>query len=132
MKRPSTERDAYVAHYATVMRVLHGAGFEEEAEYDAERSRRTCERGVSAEGVVRQFAAVIASGDRTAALHSVQVPTLVVHGDADPLVHVACGIATAAAIFGAQLPRIPDMSHALPGKHWPRIFDAIAGHAARV
>ena len=37
-------------------------------------------------GVARQLVAIAASGDRTAALRSLSVPTLVVHGADDPLV----------------------------------------------
>ena len=36
--------------------------------------------------MARQFAAVLASGDRSAALASVNVPTLVIHGDGDQIV----------------------------------------------
>ncbi len=111
------------------MRVLRGPGNQDEAERDAERSRIAHARGLNPEGVKRQLAAIIASGDRTAALRSLRVPALVIHGDADPLVRVQAGIATAAAIPGARLLRIADMGHALPRKHWPALVDAIATHA---
>ena len=60
-----------------------------------------------------------------------RVPTLVIHGDADPLVPVACGVDVADAIAGAALLRIPRMGHALPIEMWPQIVDAIAAHTAR-
>ena len=37
-------------------------------------------------GMARQLAAIVTQPDRTAALASVTVPTLVIHGEADPLV----------------------------------------------
>ena len=129
MTRPPGTLDAWVAHSADVMRVLRGPGNQDEAERDAERSRIAHARGLSPDGVKRQLAAIIASGDRTAALRSLRVPALVIHGDADPLVRVQAGLATAAAIPGARLLRIPDMGHALPRKHWPALVDAIATHA---
>ncbi|MDZ4361240.1 MAG: alpha/beta hydrolase, partial [Variovorax sp.] len=82
-------------------------------------------------GVARQLAAVFASGNRKPALRAVQVPTLVIHGDVDPLVPVACGIDVAEAIPGAKLLRIPRMGHALPISMWPQITEAIAAHTAQ-
>ena len=111
MTRPPAALDAYVAHYTEVMRVLRGPGFEEDEAHDAERGRLAHARGLSPDGVARQLAAIIGSGDRSHALRSVQAPTLVIHGDADPLVRVQCGIATAAAIPGAKLLRVPGMGH---------------------
>ena len=40
-------------------------------------------------GLARQLLAVVASGDRTEALGGVEVPTLVIHGDVDPLIDVS-------------------------------------------
>ena len=54
-------------------------------------------------GVARQLLAIHASGDRTPALRQLDVPTLVVHGEDDPLVQVDGGRATAAAVPGAEL-----------------------------
>ena len=65
-----------------------------------------------------------------AALRSVRVPTLVLHGDADPLVPLACGVDTAESVPGARLVVIPGMGHALPISCWKRIVEEIATHAA--
>jgi pimeloyl-ACP methyl ester carboxylesterase len=53
------------------------------------------------------------------------VPVTVIHGEADPLVPVGGGRATAAAIPGAELLVIPDMGHDLPRELWPPVLDAI-------
>jgi pimeloyl-ACP methyl ester carboxylesterase len=82
-------------------------------------------------GTARQYGAIVASPDRTAALGAVTVPTLVVHGEADPLIDVSGGRATAAAVPGATLLVIPGMGHDLPRATWPRIVDAIAANASR-
>jgi pimeloyl-ACP methyl ester carboxylesterase len=55
----------------------------------------------------------------------VPVPTLVIHGDADPLVPLAAGSDTAESIPGAQLMVLEGMGHALPMRMWPRIVDGI-------
>ena len=65
-------------------------------------------------GFLRQLTGIIASGDRTAALASVDVPTLVIHGEVDPLIQVDGGEATAKAIPGAKLVTIAGMGHDFP------------------
>ena len=67
-----------------------------------ERAGQVFDRGLSSAGMARQFAAIVASGSRNEALGSVTVPTLVIHGDADPLVRVEGGIDTAHSIPGAD------------------------------
>ena len=83
------------------------------------------ERGIYPAGSARQLAAVVSAADRTAALGGVRAPTTVIHGDADPLVDVSGGRATAAAIPGARLVILPGMGHDLPRELWPEIIDAI-------
>jgi pimeloyl-ACP methyl ester carboxylesterase len=81
-------------------------------------------------GTARQYGAIAASPDRTAALGAVTVPTLVVHGEGDPLIDVSGGRATAAAVPDAELLVIPGMGHDLPRGAWAPIVDAIATNAA--
>jgi pimeloyl-ACP methyl ester carboxylesterase len=88
-------------------------------------------RGVPEGGVARQLAAMLVSGDRTAALASVSVPTLVVHGDADAMVPVDGGEATARAVPGAELMIVPGMAHELPPETWPAMVAAIVALARR-
>lgn len=72
---------------------------------------------------MRQQAAAKASGARQAELARVTAPTLVVHGDADPLQSPHAGRATAAAIPGARLRILPDVGHLIPPALWPSIVD---------
>ncbi len=76
-----------------------------------------------------EMAAVMASPSRKDALRTLTVPTLVLHGDADPLLPLEYGIDTANAIPGAKLRIIEGMGHTLPEALWPLVIDAIAGHA---
>jgi pimeloyl-ACP methyl ester carboxylesterase len=73
----------------------------------------------------------VASGDRTAGLQKLRVPTVVIHGEEDPLVNLSGGEATAAAIPGATLVTIPGMGHSLPEEAWPQIVGAIVANAER-
>lgn len=52
-------------------------------------------------------------------VRNIDVPTLVLHGEADPLITVSGGAATAAAIPGARLVIYPGMAHDLPEALWP-------------
>jgi pimeloyl-ACP methyl ester carboxylesterase len=94
--------------------------------------RRSYERDPGSEaGDFRQRAAVSASGSRRKALAAVRIPTLVLHGDQDPIINVKAGRATAAAIPGARLVIYPQMGHDLPRELWPSILDEIAALAAQ-
>jgi len=89
-------------------------------------ARRTFERGgTDRTGARRQNTAILASGDRTAALAEVRVPAGVIHGEADPMVRLQGGRATAAAIPGAKLVTFVGMGHDLPRELWPAITDEI-------
>jgi pimeloyl-ACP methyl ester carboxylesterase len=69
---------------------------------------------------------VIASGDRTAKLRSLDVPALVIHGADDRMCDVSGGRATAAAIAGAKLVVFEGMGHDLPRALWPEMIEHIA------
>ncbi len=126
---PPTTREEYVASFARTWRVLRAGAFPQDEAKDAARAARIWERGLNPMGVARQMLAVFASGDRRAGLAHVRAPTLVVHGDVDPLVRLEAGKDTAASIPGARLIVVSGMGHALPIALWPQILDAVAGHA---
>lgn len=76
-------------------------------------------------GGMRQQAAGRASGDRRRELARVKAPTLVVHGEQDPLQSPRAGGATAEAIPGARLRLLPNVGHALPPELWPQVLDEL-------
>jgi pimeloyl-ACP methyl ester carboxylesterase len=58
------------------------------------------------------------------------VPSLVIHGDLDPLVSVEGGRDTAASIPGAKLLIIEGWGHGYPARElWPMLIAALAQHA---
>jgi pimeloyl-ACP methyl ester carboxylesterase len=123
------ELGAYLENYVRTWNVLRAGSFPLDEARDLDRARRVFERGLNPSGVARQMLAMIASGSRKKALAGVRVPTLVLHGDADPLVPVACGIDTAESVPGSKLVILKGMGHALSIPFWPQIIDAIAAHA---
>lgn len=122
------ERAAFVDYQVDAARLLAGPV----NEIDETEVRRIWEvsfdRAFDRMGVLRQLAAISASPPRHERLRSLRVPTLVIHGDRDPLVPFACGEATAAAIPGAALMAIADMGHEIPERDRPAIVAAIRAH----
>jgi pimeloyl-ACP methyl ester carboxylesterase len=59
-------------------------------------------------------------------LRSLELPTLVIHGDADPLVPVEGGLDTHACIANSEPMLIEGMAHDLPKEAWPQIVEAIS------
>jgi pimeloyl-ACP methyl ester carboxylesterase len=124
-----TDRVGYVARFQKVMKVLRAGSDPAEEALDAARAERAFERGLNPAGYTRQLAAILASGSRRERLAALHTPTLVIHGDADPLVPIECGLDVARQVPGARMVTIPGMGHALPKSAWPAIVDAIAEHA---
>jgi pimeloyl-ACP methyl ester carboxylesterase len=129
-KRPaSMDEDVLVEHGVKVAHAIGSPGYRPDPERLRERSRALIKRSFYPAGMPRQFAAIVADGDRRERLRSVRAPTLVIHGEADPLVPLAGGQDTAAHIKGAALKTIPGMGHDLPLELVDEIADAIADHA---
>lgn len=128
-KPTPTDQAAYLESYCQTWKLLRAGSFPLDEARDLARAGQIFARGLNPAGVARQLTAIVASGSRKEALAAVRVPTLVIHGDADPLVPVACGVDTAGSIPNASLLIIEGMGHALPITLWPRIIDAIAAHA---
>jgi len=95
-------------------RLLGGPGYRLSDQELAGFLRRNFERGMTAAGIARQTLAILAAPSRTAELRKIDIPTLIIHGDADPLIPVECGLATARSIPGARTAIIEGMGHDLP------------------
>ena len=125
----SMEEDALIAHGIKIQTAIGSPGYRPDPEHQKVRIRDAVRRSVYPAGQMRQMAAIIHDGDRTALLADVNIPTLVLHGEDDPLVKVEGGRATAAAIPGAKLKTIPGWGHDLPMELVDEIADAIGEHA---
>jgi pimeloyl-ACP methyl ester carboxylesterase len=126
---PPADREEHIRYSIQMWRVLHGPKFPFNEEYIRKRSERVYDRSYYPEGTGRQLAAILASGSRKEALKKIKIPTLVIHGDTDPLVPVEGGLDTVEAIPGAKLLLIEGMGHTLPQEVVPQVIEAIAQHA---
>ncbi|MET7419460.1 alpha/beta fold hydrolase [Dactylosporangium sp. NPDC005555] len=113
-KRPARTVEQAVERHLSLLRHIGSAEFPPDDAEERAWVAGMWDRGSgrpNAAGVGRQIGAIQASGDRTAQLRAITAPTLVIHGDADFMVHPSGGRATAAAIPGARHVEIPGMRH---------------------
>jgi pimeloyl-ACP methyl ester carboxylesterase len=129
--RPANGREAAIERSEKVFAAIGSRDLGLDLDRVRDIAGRSYDRGRGDQaGQARQMAAIIASGDRTRELGRIAVPTLVIHGTADPLVRPSGGRATVKAIPGARMLEIEGMGHDLPHSAWPRMLDAIAANAA--
>lgn len=96
----------------------------------AQWERGVCAAPQTAERKARHSAAIAATPCWKKELAAVTAPSLIIHGDADPLVPVEAGYDTAASIPGAKILIIEGWGHGYPAPVlWPRLINAIARHA---
>ena len=82
-------------------------------------------------GFQRQYAGIMASPDRRPKLNTITAPTVVIHGDVDPLVPVEGGRDTAENIPGAELIIVPGVGHEMPAAVLDVFVDGILSAVAR-
>lgn len=128
---PPQDRDGVIALAQQTWSVIGSPGYELDRERIATMAGLAYDRCHDPAGTARQLAAILASGDRTGRLAGLTVPTLVIHGEDDRLVPLQGGLATAAAVPGAELVTFPGMGHDLPKPLWPRIVEEITKLTAR-
>ncbi|MFN3863776.1 MAG: alpha/beta fold hydrolase [Erythrobacter sp.] len=128
----SMEEDALVEHGLNIVRNIGSPGFPFDPDIQREKVLRNVRRSVYPAGPPRQLAAIIDDGCRRARLAHVRTPTLVLHGEDDPLVKVEAGEDTAKAIPGARLVTIPGWGHDIPLPLVPRLAGEIVAHARGV
>jgi pimeloyl-ACP methyl ester carboxylesterase len=124
-------RDEAMDRAVEAARVLGSPGFELDEAAVREQAGAAWDRANDPPGFARQLAAVHRSGDRTEAIRSLRLPTLVLHGEDDPLIPIAAGHGTAEAIDGAELVTYPGMGHDLPRALWPDFVERISALVAR-
>jgi pimeloyl-ACP methyl ester carboxylesterase len=124
-------REAYAESGVAMWRLIGSPGYPRSDQDTRQLAYETFDRGICPSGTLRQMMAILTQLDRSKRLHDVRVPTLVVHGLADKMVHVSGGRATAAAIAGAELLLVDGMGHDLPPELFTTLVDAIDRTASR-
>ena len=130
--RPPVVADRAAAMSAAVetFRLIGSRGFAFDEQYVRDLAGGSWDRGHDPAGRKRQLAASMSQPDRTAALHRITVPALVIHGLHDPLITVSGGLAVARAIPGSRFLGLSGMGHDLPRALWPEFVREIAALTA--
>jgi pimeloyl-ACP methyl ester carboxylesterase len=128
---PAVNLDGHILSGLASQKVIGSPGYPTDEATLIQRLRADALRSYYPVGRSRQMAAIVASGDRRAALAGITAPTVVIHGADDPLVPLPGGEDTAATIPGAELHVIPGMGHDLPPALIPKIVDLIGLATAR-
>ena len=124
-----TEIDTIREHGLMLNRAIGSPGYPPDPDRARDRAEQAFKRSYYPDGITRQMAAILADGDRREVCAKIGAPTLVLHGEDDPLVKLAGGQDTAAHIPGAKLHTIKGWGHDLPLELVDEIADAIAENA---
>lgn len=121
--------DSVIEHAIGLLQQLGSPSYPTPEKQLRRRVSRSLRRCYCPGGTARQMLALMAAGDPSAQLAAIGVPTLVIHGAADPLLPAACGEDIALHIGGARLEVIEGMGHDLPPQLVERILALIDSHA---
>jgi pimeloyl-ACP methyl ester carboxylesterase len=120
-----TSREEAIESEIQSAKVIGSPGYPADEAHLRERAASDYDRSFHPAGMARQLAAIVSQPDRTSALRSVRVPTLVIHGAEDPLVDPSGGRATADAVPNAKLKMVPGMGHDLPPELNDEVVDSL-------
>jgi pimeloyl-ACP methyl ester carboxylesterase len=122
---PATNRQEAIERSVAVSSVIGSPAYPVPEDEARRRAAEGYDRAFYPEGVARQMAAIATHGNRRPALETLDLPALIIHGDADPLVRVDGGHDTHQALRGSKLMILEGMGHDLPQPLWPEVIDAI-------
>ncbi|WP_310384788.1 alpha/beta fold hydrolase [Roseateles sp.] len=127
LKRPADPHDfaAVAERTYKLFRLIGSPAYPAPEAELRQRIMASLRRSNRPDGVLRQLAAVAADTRRAGQLGRIKAPTLILHGDKDPLIPVAAAHDLARRIPGAQLDIIKGMGHDLPEQLWPRFAAGI-------
>jgi pimeloyl-ACP methyl ester carboxylesterase len=128
-RSPDASRDEAVAFGADLVSAFSFPDPARPEDAHAALAGKAFDRGYYPVGTRRQLLAIIADGSRVERLKTIKVPSLVIHGGADPLVPKEGSEDIARHIPGARLEIIDEMAHDLPPSQVGRMVNLIADHA---
>lgn len=123
-----TSRDEIINQSVATFGVIGTPGEDHNTNGMRDRITRSYDRSFNPAGVLRQMSAIVASGDFRKHTRSIKSPTLVVHGNADPLVPIEGGHDIAKLVRGARMEVIDGMGHDVPPRYLPQITKLMLDH----
>lgn len=132
VRRPARlDRESIIAHSMQTWRLIGSPGYPTDEAVLRDKVERAYDRASYPQGLARQTLAILASGSRVPLLRRIAAPTLVIHGDRDPLVPVAAAHDLVRHIPGARAEIIAGMGHDLPPALLPRLQRLIVDHLSQ-
>ncbi len=110
-QRSAPNRAVAIEQQADLLAALGSPQVHDDRQVLLQQAAASYDRAFNPDGVKRQIMAILAEPSRVEMLNRLRVPTLVVHGTADPLLPVMHGVHLAAHIQGSQLRLIPGLAH---------------------
>ena len=129
-RREAGSREAALQQQADLLAALGSPSVHDDRALLLHQAEVAYDRAFNPEGVQRQLLAILAESSRVELLNRLKVPTLVVHGTADPLLPVMHGVHVAAHIKGAELKLIPGLAHRFQDAFKEPLLAAVLPHLA--
>ncbi|WEG08681.1 alpha/beta hydrolase [Microbacterium horticulturae] len=121
--RLTREQAVAFAEAAVAASPLHR--YDPQVAWHRARAGEAYDRGYAPEGYARQWAALRRAPERLERLRGLSLPTLVLHGREDDVLHWHAAVDMAEAIAGSELQVQPDMGHLIPHELWPELARAL-------
>ncbi|MEO0608620.1 MAG: alpha/beta hydrolase [Pseudomonadota bacterium] len=127
---PPTTRDEIIDRSVKGFETIGTPGEDQNTNGMRDRIARSYDRSYNPSGVLRQMSAIVAAGDFRKYTRSIKAPTLVIHGNKDPLAPIEGGYDIAKLVRGARMEVIDGMGHDVPPRFLPQITKLLLNHFA--
>jgi len=130
MNRPLPQtREEFAAYYAEGESLCRSTAYPQDVAWLTELGGVMWDRSWDAAGIQRQVQALLAAPDRLDIVRDIQVPTVIIAGEADALIRYAASLELHDLIAGSTLRVFPGMGHELPEPLWETIASLLAANA---
>jgi pimeloyl-ACP methyl ester carboxylesterase len=130
MNRPIPEsRAEFAAYYAEGEHMCRSSAYPQDVAWLTELGGVAWDRSWDAAGVQRQVEVLLAAADRTHIARTIEVPTVIIAGDADALIRSDASVELHRLIAESTLRIFPGMGHELPEPLWGEIAALLAVNA---
>ncbi|MDX1692322.1 MAG: alpha/beta hydrolase [Ketobacteraceae bacterium] len=123
------DEDSVVKRDLKTWKIIAGPHYPINEAATEQQLREHYRRAYRPAGTLRQLQAIAATGNIETWVKQIQAPSLIIHGDADPLVRYEGGKRSAELIQNSRLETIKGMGHSLPEELLPRFVEWISDHA---
>ncbi|MBF0209653.1 MAG: alpha/beta hydrolase [Desulfamplus sp.] len=124
------DRRGYIEHMTNLFRLSYGSGLPFDEKFHRDFAANSYDRSFYPDSIARQYLAILTQNNRSSYLKNITTPSLVIHGNDDPLVPLSGGKATAESIPTSKFKIIEGMGHALPNidNWWSDILNLMLEH----